>query len=222
MPSIIISNRDRIFTSAFWQELFKLTDTTLNMSSSYHPQKDGQSKHLNQCLETYLRCMVYSCPTKWANWISLAEFWYNSTFHSTHGMFAFQALYGHPPRHFGITVDDACVVSDLKQWLEERHSVLQHIQNLTRAQHRMKKQADKNRVEHSFEVGDWVYVKRQPHIQQSVQRRFNHKLSYKYFGPYLVLQKVGQVAYKIQLPTSSQIHPVIHVSQLKSSSTIGY
>jgi hypothetical protein len=217
MPSVIISDQDRIFTSAFWQELFKLPDTTLNMSSSYHPQKDGQLEHLNQCLETYLRCMVYSCPTKSANWISLAEFWYNSTFHSAHGMSPFQALYGHPPCHFGITVDDACVVSDLKQWLEERQSVLQHIQNLTRAQHHMKMQADKNRVEHSFEVGDWVYVKLQPHIQQSVQHRFNHKLSYMYFGPYLVLQKIGQVAYKIQLSASSQIHPVIHVSQLKKA-----
>jgi hypothetical protein len=127
IPSIIISDRDRIFTSAFWQELFRLTETTLNMSSSYHPQTDGQSKRLNQCLETYLRCMVHSCPTKWANWISLAEFWYNSTFHSAHGMSPFQALYGYPPRHFGISVDDACAVTDLNEWLAERQSVLQHI-----------------------------------------------------------------------------------------------
>jgi len=81
----------------------------------------------------------------------------------------------------------------------------------------MKSQADENRMERVFEVGHWVYVKLQPHIQQSVQRRSNNKLSYKYFGPYLVLQRVGAVAYKLQLAASSQIHPVIHVSQLKKA-----
>lgn len=218
MPSVIISDRDRVFTSSFWQELFKLTDTTLNMSSSYHPQTDGQTERLNQCLETYLRCMVQSCPIKWAQWIPLAEFWYNSTYHSAHGLSPFQALYGHQPRHFGINLDDACTISDLDQWLQERQSMLQHIQqNLQRAQHRMKSQADKNRHERVFQVGDWVYVKLQPYVQQSVQCRSNQKLSFKYFGPYLILQRVGQVAYKLQLPASSQIHPVIHVLQLKKA-----
>jgi len=96
--------------------------------------------------------------------------------------------------------------------------MMQHIQqNLARAQQRMQYQADKHRQERTFVVGDWVYVKLQPHIQHSVQRRSNHKLSYKYFGPYLILQTVGKVAYKIQLPATSQIHPVLHVSQLKKA-----
>lgn len=89
MPTIIISDRDRVFTSSFWQELFKLTETALNMSSAYHPQTDGQTERLNQCLETYLRCMVQACPTKCAQWIPLAEVWYNSTNHSAHGLTPF-------------------------------------------------------------------------------------------------------------------------------------
>jgi hypothetical protein len=73
------------------------------MSSAYHPQIDGQTEWLNQCLETYLMCMVQSCPKKWVQWLALAEFWYNTTPHSAHGKTPFEVLYGHPPRHFGIS-----------------------------------------------------------------------------------------------------------------------
>jgi hypothetical protein len=74
LPESIISDRDKIFTSAFWRYLFKLTDTQLLMSSSYHPQTDGQTDRLNQCLEGFLRCNVHSCPKQWAKWLPLAEF----------------------------------------------------------------------------------------------------------------------------------------------------
>ena len=90
-------------------------------------------------------------------------------------------------------------------------------QHLLRAQQRMKNQVDKHRVEREFAIGDWVYLKLQPHIQQSVHRRSNYKLTFRYFGPYLILQRVGKVAYKLQLPSSSHIHVVVHVSQLKKA-----
>lgn len=79
----------------------------------------------------------------------------------------------------------------------------------------MQRQADKNRSERSFAIGDWVYMKLQPYVQSSVSLRAHHKLSFKYFGPYKVTARVGKVAYRLDLPVSSKIHPVVHVSQLK-------
>lgn len=95
LPRAIISDRDRIFISAIWQELFKLSDTKFLMSSSYHPQTDGQTERLNQCLEGFLRCTVHSCPKKWNKWLPAAEFWYNTAFHSALGKSPFEVLYGH-------------------------------------------------------------------------------------------------------------------------------
>jgi hypothetical protein len=218
MPKVLISDRDKIFVSSFWQNLFRLAETTMNMSSSYHPQTDGQTERLNQCLETYLRCFVHAKPKDWSKWISLAEYWYNTSHHSALGRSPFEVLYGRKPRHFGFQQGDSAGNTDLDAWLRERALVLPVIrQHLERAQMRMKKQADKKRLERSFNVGDMVYLKLQPYVQASVVQRVSQKLGFKYFGPYKIIARVGKVSYKLQLPESSKIHPVIHVSQLKKA-----
>jgi transposase InsO family protein len=182
LPKVIVSDRDKIFTSTLWRELFRLSDTSLHMSSSYHPQSDGQTERLNQCLESYLRCVVQSCPKKWYDWLPLAEFWYNTAYHSSLGSTPFQVLYGQAPRSLGIEKISGCQAPDLESWLTERataHDVLR--QHILRAQRRMKNQADKKRSERQFEVGDLVYLKLQPFVQQSVAVRTNNKLSLRYF-----------------------------------------
>ena len=80
----------------------------------------------------------------------------------------------------------------------------------------MKQQADQYRSERSFEVGDWVFLIIQPYKQMSLKKaKKDNKLSPKYYGPYKVLQKIGTMAYKLDLPDSSWVHPVFHVSCLK-------
>lgn len=186
------------------------------MSSARHPQTDGQTERVNQCMEGYLRCFVHSCQTKWVQWLHLAEFWYNTSYHSSLKKTPFEVLYGHAPRVLGIDRVESCAIPQLEEWLEERHKMTRLLQHhLERVQQRMKAQADKGRTERSFEVGDEVFLKLQPYLQSSVAHRANHKLAFKFYGPFMVEQKVGKVAYKLKLPKSSMIHPVIHVSQLK-------
>lgn len=63
----VVSDRDKIFTSSFWQQLFKLIGNEQHLSTTYHPQSDGQTERVNQCVESYLRCMCSSCPKQWAS-----------------------------------------------------------------------------------------------------------------------------------------------------------
>lgn len=216
LPLAIVSDRDPVFTSTLWQELFRLAGVQLRLSSAYHPQTDGQTERVNQCLETFLHCFVHACPARWLKWLSLAEFWYNSSFHSALGRSPFEALYGHSPNYFGIPSPASTAVPALDDWLREREQMNSLIsQHLLRAQHRMKTQADKNRSERVFSVGDQVFLKLQPYVQSSLAPRSNQKLAFKFFGPYEIVSRIGACAYELKLPDGCSIHPVFHVSQLK-------
>nr|GEU61710.1 reverse transcriptase [Tanacetum cinerariifolium] len=97
---------------------------------------------------------------------------------------------------------------------EEAISLLRF--HLGRSQVRMKNIADKKRSEREFELNDWVYVKLQPYRKISMRKGRHHKLSPKFHGSYQAIARVGKVAYRLHMPTNSQIHLVFHVSQLKA------
>jgi hypothetical protein len=87
--------------------------------------------------------------------------------------------------------------------------------NLQKAQDRMKLHADKNRKERQLEVGDMVYLKIQPYRHTSLSIHHCLKLHSKYYGPFRVLEKIGNTSYKLLLPEGCKLHPTFHVSHLK-------
>ena len=79
----------------------------------------------------------------------------------------------------------------------------------------MKQQADRNRTEREFEVGEWVFVKLQPYKQLPLKQKGKNKLAPKLYGPYQINKKISQVAYGLSLPETSRVRVVFHVSCLK-------
>lgn len=128
-------------------------------------------------------------------------------------MTPFKVVYGRDPPQLLRMGEGQTAVDSLDEMIRERDGVLDELKlNLLRAQQIMK-YADKKRREDSFEIGDKVFLKLQPYRQKSLAKRPNEKLAARFYGPFEVIQKIGTVAYKLQLPVESKIHPVFHVSQ---------
>lgn len=171
---------------------------------------------VNRCLETYLRCFAGRKPTSWVHWLAWAEFWYNSSYHSTIRTTPLCAVYGREPTKVLRYGDVPTTNAQLEELLKDCDSLLTELrENMELAQEEMQKSANKHRREVEYTVGDWVYLKLRPYRQTTVAGKRNEKLAQRYFGPYQVLERKGKVAYKLQLPLYSQVHPVFHVSQLK-------
>jgi hypothetical protein len=217
-PHSIISDRDPIFVSHFWKELFKLQGTKLQMSSAYHPETDGQTEVLNRCLESYLRCFASEQPKSWSHWIPWAEYWYNTTYHISIGKTPFEVVYGRQAPSLLRFLSNETKVQAVALELSDRDEALSQLKaHLLRAQQQMKKYADKSRRDVNFDIGEWVFLKLRPHRQHSMIRRINQKLAARFYGPFKIVEKIGEVAYKLLLPDSSKIHPVFHVSLLKKA-----
>jgi hypothetical protein len=135
----IVSDRDPIFMSSFWKEIFKIQGTKLKMSTAYHPESDGQTEVVNRCLETYLRRFIADQPKTWINWVHWAEYWFNTSFHSAAEKTPFEIVYGRPIPVMTRWLRGETKVAAVQRDLLDRDECLRQLrEQLLRAQERMK------------------------------------------------------------------------------------
>ena len=128
------------------------------------------------------------------------------------------ALYGYDAINFVDLVFGDSRAPQAQDMLQQSQDILKSLkENLQQAQNQQKLYADQQRVERSFEVGDMVYLRLQPYRQSSLKKSGAEKLKPRFYGPFKITKRIGEVAYELELPTESKIHNVFHVSRLKKA-----
>ncbi|CAI7787037.1 unnamed protein product [Closterium sp. NIES-54] len=211
IPTTLISDRDPKFTSKFWKELMSLMGTRLAMSSAYHPQTDGQTKHLNQIVEQLLRAACKDDINKWDLHLPVLEFAYNNAKHAATGETPFFLCYGRHP----LTPQQPTVLASV----QPAHDFVTTVQQLWDRTHKrlqdilssQKRLADRHRRDHTIAVGDHVLL-------DTCNLNLGHlpsKLRPRFCGPFLVEEQVTPVTFRLRLPASWKIHNAFHVQLLK-------
>ncbi|GJR01628.1 putative reverse transcriptase domain-containing protein [Tanacetum coccineum] len=187
VPISIISNRDSCFTSRFWQSMQEALGTCLDMSMSYHPQTDGQSEHTIQTLEDMLRACVLDFGGSCDVYLPLVKFSYNNSYHSSVRCAPFKALYGRKYR------------SPI-MWAEVGEGQL----------------IGPELVQETTEKTSQIKDRLKAALDRVVRFGKKGKLAPRFVGPFEIIQKVGPVAYRLDLPEELKgIHDMFHVSNLK-------
>ncbi|KAH7557890.1 reverse transcriptase [Bipolaris maydis] len=213
IPEEFITDRDKLFTSKYWNTFLAKLGVKKKLSTSFHPETDGQTERTNQTLEQYLRMYANKLQDNWVELLPTAQLAYNSTRSTTTKHSPHYANYGYEPvaHRDPKDIESIAVGADDKaKLMRDLHEELS--KNLAQRNLTTSKAANKQRIEGpTFKKGDKVFLSR----QNLKTKRPCRKLDNLRVGPFEILEEIGKVNYKLKLPQGMRIHPVFHKKLLE-------
>ena len=218
-----------MFTSQFWSDICYHLKIDHRLSTAFHPQTDGQTERQNQELETYLRIYMNYQQDNWVDLLPYAEYAYNSKTHSAHGESPIKVAYGLDPKGFDGVPDEHWLRRPPEVWdrdaktPELRRQVAGRLsrwhdmwrtakETLEYAQKSNARWYNAKRSEQHFVEGELVLLRAKNLLTSRPSKKFDAR----YLGLFVVLKKVGKLAYKLELPPSmDRVHPVFNVALLE-------
>lgn len=217
IPSTIVSDRDPRFTAHFWRTVFEMLRTKLAMSTSFHPQTDGQTERANRTVEDILRSYVDSLQDDWDEYLPFAEIAYNKSIQASTGFSPYYLNTGRDlPTLLTRALENAAEIKNeaavvkAQRWSEALEKAKE---NIRKAQARQARYADEYRRDLSFAVDDRVLLSTE-NLRSGIIVGAP-KLLPKFIGPYRIKRVISRNAYELELPDTMRIHPVFHIHLLK-------
>ena len=197
----------------FMKELYRLLGVKLAATTAYHPQGDGQTERVNQELEQFLRLFINQRQDDWDELLPIAEFQYNNHIHSATQNIPFLLDTGRIPC-MGFEPDQRrSNLESVNEFKERMERALKEAKAaLAKSKDDMTKYYNRKRTPApDYQLGDKVYLD----ASDIETTRPSKKLSHRRLGPFPIVKKVGNGAYRLQLPPSmSRLHPVFNVVKL--------
>jgi hypothetical protein len=216
MPSTIVSDRDAKFLSHFWRTLWNKLGTKLLFSTTCHPQTDGQTEVVNRTLGTMLRAILKKNLKQWEECLPHVEFAYNRATHSTTKVSPFKVVYGFDPRTpldiLPLPINERVHVDakERAEFILQMHETTRL--SIEKMNEKYKIAGSKGRKEVKLDVGDlvWLHLRKDrfPELRKS-------KLMPRADGPFKIIEKINDNAYKLELPPEFGVSPTFNISDLK-------